>query len=70
VLSLGLRDSEVEVAAGAVRADLLVSFQLLIILAPGDGGCWLATIATLQGAHVSYLHHHLVSEIQVQLGRF
>ena len=70
VLSLGLGDGEVEVSAGAVGANLLISLQLLVVLAPGDGGCWLAAVATLQGAHVSYLHHHLVSEVQVQVGRF
>ena len=70
MLSLGLGDGEVEVSAGAVGADLLINLQLLVVLAPGDGGRWLTAEATLQGAHVSYLHHHFVSEVQVQVWRF
>lgn len=70
VFSLGLADVEAEVVGGAVGADFLIRLQLLVVLLPGDSRSRFAAVASRQCAGVSYLHHHLVPEVQVQSGRF
>lgn len=70
MFSLGLADVEAEMVSAAVEADLLVGFQFLIILCPGDGRDWFARVASRQSAAVSHLHHHLVPEVQVESGWF
>lgn len=70
VFSLSLTDVEAEVASSAVEADLFICLQLLVVLCPGDSRGRFAGVASRQRAAVSHLHHHLVSEVQVQIRWF